>query len=253
MYAAPSHPRDRDGDESIRDAVLRMLVDKYKPLRTGTIKTADEKIKDLTPRLMTPLTASLTPIATLSAPVNEDTSHKPWLVTFKVPSHATITPAITFGRIPPSPLPSSPISAGPDDAKARAEARKLKKREAGARRLTKARESTLDYRMGGSLVAVETARAVRRNPGSEDVEEPDTPQPSRRLQANPHSLRGWSNLIEDKIEVYLLNLEYTRSVFIIWVYSVLEQKANFRISVDVENPWRETPAMRILSSLVKNS
>lgn len=32
------------GDESIEDAVLRMLVDKYKPLRTGTIRTAEEKM-----------------------------------------------------------------------------------------------------------------------------------------------------------------------------------------------------------------
>jgi DnaJ family protein C protein 28 len=32
------------GDERIEDAVLRMLVDKYKPLRTGTIQTAEEKM-----------------------------------------------------------------------------------------------------------------------------------------------------------------------------------------------------------------
>lgn len=32
------------GDESVEDAVLRMLVDKYKPLRTGTIRTAEEKM-----------------------------------------------------------------------------------------------------------------------------------------------------------------------------------------------------------------
>ncbi|KAJ2915602.1 hypothetical protein MD484_g4799, partial [Candolleomyces efflorescens] len=33
------------GDESTEDAVLRMLVDKYKPLRTGKIQTAEEKLR----------------------------------------------------------------------------------------------------------------------------------------------------------------------------------------------------------------
>jgi hypothetical protein len=35
------------GDESLHNAVLRMLVDKYKPMRdiAGGIKTADEKLK----------------------------------------------------------------------------------------------------------------------------------------------------------------------------------------------------------------
>jgi hypothetical protein len=28
----------------MEDAVLRMLVDKYKPLRTGTVQTAEEKL-----------------------------------------------------------------------------------------------------------------------------------------------------------------------------------------------------------------
>ncbi|KAG6883224.1 hypothetical protein C0992_009366, partial [Termitomyces sp. T32_za158] len=34
-----------DGDERMQDAVLRMLVDKYKPLRTGSIQSADQKLK----------------------------------------------------------------------------------------------------------------------------------------------------------------------------------------------------------------
>jgi DnaJ homolog subfamily C member 28 len=32
------------GDEKVEDAVLRMLVDKYKPLRSGPIQTAEEKM-----------------------------------------------------------------------------------------------------------------------------------------------------------------------------------------------------------------
>jgi len=38
------------GDESIEDAVLRMLVDKYKPLRTGKIRTAEEKMHRAPPQ-----------------------------------------------------------------------------------------------------------------------------------------------------------------------------------------------------------
>jgi hypothetical protein len=40
------------GDESIEDAVLRMLVDKYKPLRTGTIRTAEEKMHRAPPQIL---------------------------------------------------------------------------------------------------------------------------------------------------------------------------------------------------------
>jgi hypothetical protein len=40
------------GDESMEDAVLRMLVDKYKPLRTGTIRTAEEKMHRAPPRIL---------------------------------------------------------------------------------------------------------------------------------------------------------------------------------------------------------
>ncbi|EJD01658.1 uncharacterized protein FOMMEDRAFT_148093 [Fomitiporia mediterranea MF3/22] len=38
-----------DGEERIQDAVLRMLVDKYKPLRGPTVKSADEKLKERSP------------------------------------------------------------------------------------------------------------------------------------------------------------------------------------------------------------
>lgn len=38
------------GEESMEDAVLRMLVDKYKPLRTGSIRTADQKLRQAPPK-----------------------------------------------------------------------------------------------------------------------------------------------------------------------------------------------------------
>src|ERR1700691_1610178 len=44
----PNHP-NWTGEESIEDTVLRMLVDKYKPLRTGTVQTAEEKMRRAPP------------------------------------------------------------------------------------------------------------------------------------------------------------------------------------------------------------
>jgi DnaJ family protein C protein 28 len=49
--ATSDHP-NWTGDESIEDAVLRMLVDKHKPLRTGTIRTAEEKMHRAPPQIL---------------------------------------------------------------------------------------------------------------------------------------------------------------------------------------------------------
>lgn len=180
-----------------------MLVDKYKPLRTGHIESADDKIKNMTPKVMASNSETNVPAP---VPTDVDGEHKPWLVAFKVPSHATGTPAIKYGRLPPSlrasistvdavPVPKNPC--------AKAEAKKLKKRTAGADRLTKARELALDYRLGGSLEVVETARTVRKNLELENDEDSDSGQTTRRMQPNPVTMRAWASLIEDKIEVCL--------------------------------------------------
>jgi DnaJ homolog subfamily C member 28 len=186
---------NRTGDENIRDTVLRMLVDKYKPSRTGHIEAADDKIKHMMPKVMSPP-------AQVHIPTGVDGEHKPWLVTFKVPSHATSTPAIKYGRLPPSPRTVlSTLDTTPDDPRAQAEARRLKKRVAGADQLTKARELALDYRLGGSLVAVRSPHAMPKNPKSQMEEESDRSQISRRMQPNPASIKAWASLIEEKIEV----------------------------------------------------
>lgn len=41
------------GEEAIQDTVLRMLVDKYKPMRSGPIRTADVKLKEAPPKVHT--------------------------------------------------------------------------------------------------------------------------------------------------------------------------------------------------------
>src|SRR5437879_5085868 len=41
------------GEESLQDAVLRMLIDKYKPMRLGPIRTADTKLREAPPKVHT--------------------------------------------------------------------------------------------------------------------------------------------------------------------------------------------------------
>jgi len=180
------------GDEDIKDTVLRMLMDKYKPLRSGVIQTAEEKLKkapptigivgdagcaamELPPVKLTPASGSWANEPLLpSVP-----GHQPWHTTFNVPSHETA--AIKFATIPKDQAAfSSPFSRDPalplDEKERRAvlESRK-KTKEIG--RLGRAKESTLDYRLGIKGEASADARP------------------------NPSSMKGWQSLVEDRIEV----------------------------------------------------
>ena len=168
------------GDESIQDAVLRMLVDKYKPLRTGSIQSADQKLKGAPPPV-TPINpiVSVPPKPSAGSWANEPLlpsipGHQPWLTQFKAPSHDVSS--IKLAQLPPPISPRLP-STLPMDERAQKLQRENKKRTQQAGRLTQAKESSLDYRLG-----VKGARGPTRRP-------------------NPVSLKGWSGLIEDKIEV----------------------------------------------------
>ncbi|KAG6831979.1 hypothetical protein H0H87_003123 [Tephrocybe sp. NHM501043] len=170
-----------DGDERMEDAVLRMLVDKYKPLRTGTIQSADEKLKSSPPgvrprsqvtvRPMTPQTGSWATEPLLPSKEN----HQPWQTTFKVPEHATSS--IKHGAmLPPLPAQKS-MKPTPTDDRARRLEREEKKRMQHVDRLATAKETTFDYRLG-----------IRNTGGAP------------RGQVGPVSLKGWTNLVEDRIE-----------------------------------------------------
>ena len=184
------------GDEPVEHAVLRMLVDKYKPLRGGPVRSADEKLRQAPPKLRTqdtPLEHSLEDVGTTASSLPEDLAaetptrryvpgepilpgipgHQPWHTTFTVPSHATSN--VRYGNIPP-PKPSQPQSLPLDD-KARRKAKETQKRMQQGVRLSQAKESTLDYRLG-----IKGAAEQLRRP-------------------NPVSLKGWANLVEDRIEV----------------------------------------------------
>ncbi|KAG6853135.1 hypothetical protein C0991_006615 [Blastosporella zonata] len=180
LAALESERENWDGDERIQDAVLRMLVDKYKPLRTGSIQTADQKLKLSPPGVrprsqvtVMPITPSTGSWATEPLlPSKKD--HQPWHTTFKVPEHATSS--IKHAVLPPLPTRKSVKPAATDDRARRIE-REEKKRTEHVGRLAKAKETTLDYRLG------------IRAPGE-----------GLRGQVNPVSLKGWTNLVEDKIE-----------------------------------------------------
>lgn len=166
------HHENWSGEESVQDTVLRMLVDKYKPLRTGIVRTADEKLKDAPPRITSETTHPS--VRTWREIANEPLlpaieGHKPWHTTFRPPSHTSAS--IKFGNIEPS---STRSVSPPTDERTRRTERESIKRKEQANRLTRARESTLDYRLG-----------LR----------------DRRLgRVNPITLKGWQSLVEDRIE-----------------------------------------------------
>ncbi|KAI5987780.1 hypothetical protein EDC04DRAFT_1472782 [Pisolithus marmoratus] len=172
------HPHENwCGEESLQDTVLRMLVDKYKPLRTGIVRTADEKLKDSPPQIRS---ETIQPdIRTWKEIANEPLlpaveGHKPWHTTFKAPSHTSAS--IKFGSIelPPTSTKSGSTSTGSQTARTE---RELLKRKEQASRLTRARESTLDYRLG--------LRGERDR---------------SRARVNPATLAGWQSLAEKRIE-----------------------------------------------------
>lgn len=176
------------GEESMQDAVLRMLVDKYKPLRSGTIQTAEQKIKQAPPKVSTALdirmdaASSPPPAATFMQPssgswatetlIPSTAGHRPWHTEFKVPTHSTSS--IKLG-IPPlsSSRPQKPVAV---DERLRRKEREQQKRTEQVGRLSRAKESMLDYRLG-----IKKASKVGH--------------------INPISIKGWAGLVEDKIEV----------------------------------------------------
>ncbi|KAH7107167.1 hypothetical protein BKA62DRAFT_686170 [Auriculariales sp. MPI-PUGE-AT-0066] len=152
------------GEERTQDAVLRMLVDKYQPLR-GPIRSADEKLKDAPPEIIT-RSSTIQPSSVVAAPDSDE--HRPWLVSFKPPSFMT-TQVRADNFASPAPSKSSQLSPLDDQPKDREQRRRAHQ----ATRLTSAREATLDYRLR---------------------------KPTDAPRARPNSLKGWQSLVEERIE-----------------------------------------------------
>ncbi|KAH9927083.1 uncharacterized protein BXZ73DRAFT_49078 [Epithele typhae] len=188
-----------------------MLVDKYKPMRGGSMRSAEEKLKQALPKvrsadgfasassvgLVAGEVAGPSPSAsTGSNPLQEHVpmrhirpdepilpgipGHQPWHTTFTVPSHASSS--IRYGNIPQP--PRAPAREGPfagglplDDKARRAELETRRRMQQGVR-LSRARDSTLDYRLG-----------QYKGGAADQVRRP-----------NPVTLKGWASLVEDRIE-----------------------------------------------------
>lgn len=178
-----SHQAERnwDGEEPLADAVLRMLVDKYKPLRSGTVLSADEKLSKAVPPVrggevsVSPNRPVIYPKVDPSKPLKDQPllpaveGHRPWQTNFTPPSHATA--AIRHGNFKPLGLGPPPVL----DEKTRKLEKENQKRLQTAFRLEGAKESVLDHRLG----------VGQRN----------------RMRANPLTMKGWRNLVEERIEV----------------------------------------------------
>ncbi|KIY66689.1 hypothetical protein CYLTODRAFT_444493 [Cylindrobasidium torrendii FP15055 ss-10] len=193
------------GEESMQDAVLRMLVDKYKPARTGATRTADVKLKHAPPKVSsapigsedyfravessktTPTIKSTTPTpssALSTAPIQRSPGswadvpliastpgHRPWHTEFKVPSHERAS--IKLASFPTRSSASSPA----DQATLNLE-KEARKRFEQVGKLHRARESTLDYKLGAG-------KKSSTGGGS---------------RPNLVSVKGWGGLVEDRIE-----------------------------------------------------
>jgi DnaJ family protein C protein 28 len=211
-FAGPDEPWT--GDERVQDAVLRMLVDKHKPLR-GDFVSADERLRRAPPAVAVreappvedddlgeaaPLTAHLARARTSVAPGSASSAppppsgaladvpllpsidgHRPWHTTYVPPKHAA---SIKLGRVLP---PSSPalLKPGPDGQVQRRDVQTLRRRMQAVR-LTSAREGTLDYKLG-----------LRREAG--------IPSRGGGGGGGPPSLRAWNSLVEERIEVPALS------------------------------------------------
>jgi DnaJ family protein C protein 28 len=190
--------RNWDGDEPIADTVLRMLVDKYKPLRSGAIITADEKLSKAAPSIRvgdTPsdflssppeLTLEEAPVTSMrllaypeidrSKPLKEQSllpaveGHRPWHTSFTAPSHATAS--IRLGNIEPAKSGPSPSL----DEKARKLEKDHRKRFQTAFKLEGAKESVMEHRLGD--------------------------RQQKRAHANPATMKGWRTLVEERIQVF---------------------------------------------------
>lgn len=155
-----------------------MLVDKYKPMRSGPIRTADVKLKEAPPKVHTDAYVVERPAQAWQELANKPLlpsidGHKPWHTTYKAPSHASAS--IKLGNFTPTSARATGVHPVADERTRKTE-RELARRKEQAGRLTRARESTLDYRLG--LKNCEGQHARR----------------------NPVSMRGWQALIEDKIQ-----------------------------------------------------
>jgi hypothetical protein len=165
------------GDEKMEDTVLRMLVDKYKPLR-GPMQTTGMKLKANPPQI-TVRTPESQPLQAGDVTVPRVEGHKPWMTTYTTPSFA-VNPSIRAMRLPPQ--AANRRSNVDEIMQVKGPTREERLRVAEVNRLASAREGMLDYRFG---------RTQSANIWSS----------SEGVKANPKSMKGWASLAEERIHV----------------------------------------------------
>ena len=235
-----------DGDEPIADAVLRMLVDKHKPLRSGTITTADEKLSKAAPAVREGSSLSLLlsseatqeerlvisnrplahPKIDPSKPLKDQPllhaveGHRPWHTNFTTPSHATAS--VRIGNL----RPVKPGRAPMPDEKARKKEKENNRRFETAFKLEGAKESVLDHRLG-----------IKQQ---------------RRTQANPTTAKGWWGLVEERIEVCLV-VRLDPLQFLTFLSRTHALRVTSTISRVGGSPWSSAMTRGTLSSDVRSS
>jgi hypothetical protein len=195
MIDTPRRYRAWTGDESVRDAVIRLLMDKHKPLRTGSIVSSDVRIRemsrktDMTPRVFE---ESATPPPVADAILKEREipaeDFKPWHARY-VRSTSATTPRVYYGSMPTQGLQSN-VSlldrpALPIDPTARRAEKNRRRTEERVQRVEGAKDGALDYRLGGGQ-GYQTRGASAAGGG---------------VRGGPSGVRAWQNLVEDRIEV----------------------------------------------------
>lgn len=209
------------GDESTHDAVLRMLVDAHKPLRSGDgVKhnSADEKIKgwmrgvNMQPRTGAAIASeekSLAHDGSTEMPSPHRTSippeqHRPWHATysgdpkFRTESHS---PNIKYGMFIRRKASADELDnllelkLPPDaDAKMKARVRELRRANRLVRRLDNAREGAIDYSLGDAerdYTEEEAFQGNRQAKGSSVL---------GAQKGAASGLRAWAGLVEDRIQ-----------------------------------------------------
>ena len=206
------------GEESQTDAVLRMLLDSHKPLRTGEgVKNSasEDKIRrwikelDLRPRDAAFVTSSPTMGEALTAESSTAAAsphrttippdqHRPWHSTYTGHTVQVEAPKVKYGTFIRKKADAESLAnilelqlpAGAD-AKTRARVRESRKRHQLIGRVERAKEKALDYQLDVEGEEAETFDGNRQAKGSSVL---------GAGRGSASGLRAWAGLVEDRIQ-----------------------------------------------------
>ena len=176
-----------EGEESTHDAVLRMLVDSHKPLRTGQGVKHDSAVEKMR-QWMKEMKRTNTPHRTTIPPH----LHRPWHATYTGSSHNQEPPRVKYGSIQKRKVDAS-VSLLELPSKSRAKVRAQRRVEKIVGRVEKAKEGALDYKLGlqGEELVEDTFTGKHQLRGRSAL---------GAQQGGASGLRAWAGLVEDRIQ-----------------------------------------------------